>query len=45
MAIKQISVFVENRQGALHGITEALAAAELLDLEGKESILRRLRQT
>lgn len=25
MAIKQISVFVENRQGALHGITEALA--------------------
>ena len=27
MAIKQISVFVENRQGALHGITETLAAA------------------
>lgn len=29
MAIKQLSVFVENKQGSLHDITEALAKANI----------------
>jgi hypothetical protein len=32
MAIKQLSVFVENKQGSLHEITDALAKANICSL-------------